>query len=78
MNAARAMGNTLDEKFIPDLIKAFNENKDEKVKGMIAWALGKIGGDKARIALESFLLENEDLVQDLVQSELKSALSHLT
>ena len=73
MNAARAMGNTLDEKFIPDLIRAFNENKDEKVKGMIAWALGKIGGDKARIALESFLLENEGLVR----SEINSALSHL-
>jgi epoxyqueuosine reductase len=55
MNVARAMGNTLDPKYIPELIKAFKENEDERVKRMIAWALGRLGGENSKVALESFL-----------------------
>lgn len=55
MNVARAMGNTLDSKYIPQLIRAFEENQDEKVKGMVAWALGRLGGEESKIALETFL-----------------------
>ena len=63
MNVARAMGNSLDPKYIPDLIKAFKENNDERVNGMIAWALGRIGGAKAKEALEIFLNNCSDLVK---------------
>ena len=70
MNTARAMGNALDPKFIPELIQAFNENEDEKVKGMIAWALGRIGGEKAKTALETFLLHSDGLVQNEINSAL--------
>ncbi len=55
MNAARAMGNTQDEAYIPDLVRAYEENSDERVLVMIAWALGRIGGRKSREALERFL-----------------------
>lgn len=52
MNVARAMGNSLNERFVPELIKAYEDNSDDRVRGMIAWSLGKIGGAKAKAALE--------------------------
>ncbi len=58
MNTARAMGNSLDPLYAPDLIRAFRENDDERVRGMAAWALGRIGGPEAKMALESFLGES--------------------
>jgi len=42
MNVARVMGNSLDERYLPELDKAFTENQDPRVKEMIAWALEKI------------------------------------
>ena len=54
-NAARAMGNTRDEAYVPDLVNAFGRSGDERVESMIAWALGRIGGPAARQALEAFL-----------------------
>jgi epoxyqueuosine reductase len=54
-NAARAMGNTRDEAYVPDLVNAFGRSGDERVEAMIAWALGRIGGPAARQALEAFL-----------------------
>ena len=59
MNVARAMGNSLDAEHVPDLIRAFGDNEDERVLGMIAWALGRIGGGKARSALSGFLTSND-------------------
>jgi epoxyqueuosine reductase len=54
MNVARAMGNSLDPEYVPDLVRAFGENQDERVQGMIAWALGRIGGEVAAQALDKF------------------------
>ena len=71
MNVARVMGNSLDPQYIPDLIRAFEENRDERVRGMIAWALGRIGGDKAKAALEGFLNESEGIVRDEILEALK-------
>ncbi|MEW6527530.1 MAG: 4Fe-4S double cluster binding domain-containing protein [Spirochaetota bacterium] len=51
MNVARAMGNSLNMDYVPQLIKAFEENTDERVRGMIAWALSKLGGVEAKHAL---------------------------
>ncbi len=63
MNVARAMGNSLDPKYIPELIKAFKENVDERVKGMIAWALGRIGGEESKEILKISLSDSEGLVK---------------
>ena len=52
MNTARVMGNSRDPKYVPDLIRAFKENDDDRVRGMAAWALGKIGGRRAVAALQ--------------------------
>ena len=64
MNVARVMGNSLDSCYTDDLIKAFQNNEDDRVKGMIAWALGKIGDKKSRNALENFKTKANDLVLD--------------
>ncbi len=53
MNAARAMGNTNDRQYVPDLAQALKDNEDERVRAMAAWALGRLGGSAARQALES-------------------------
>ena len=66
MNVARVMGNSRDQKYVPDLIKEFQENDDERVKGMAAWALGKIGGVQAREALKKFLVHSQSNVRDEV------------
>ena len=69
-NAARAMGNTLDEAYIPELVRAFRESGDERVSTMIAWALGRIGGDSARQALEAFLPGSRSPVREEIQAAL--------
>jgi epoxyqueuosine reductase len=71
MNVARAMGNSLDNKYIPELVKAFEDNEDERVKGMIAWALGRLGEPESKIALEQFLNGSTGLVKDEIVSALK-------
>jgi len=52
MNVARVMGNSRDEKYIADLVRAFKENPDERVREMAVWAIGNIGGPEALTALE--------------------------
>jgi epoxyqueuosine reductase len=64
MNTARAMGNTLDSCHVPDLAQAFGDSNDERVKSMCAWALGRIGGRRARSALDGFRVGAAGLVAD--------------
>jgi epoxyqueuosine reductase len=56
MNVARAMGNSLDDKYAPNLVKAYNENDEERVKIMCAWALGRLGGRESMKALNEFYI----------------------
>jgi epoxyqueuosine reductase len=64
------MGNTLDQKYVSELIQAFKENDDERVRGMIAWALGRLGGADAKKALESFRSENKGIVREEIELAL--------
>lgn len=70
MNTARAMGNSRDERYVPDLVRAYSENEDERVRSMAAWALGRIGGDKAGAALNSFCPESSGMVCKEVEQAL--------
>ena len=63
MNVARAMGNSRDPEYIPELLEAFRGNDDERVLGMIAWAIGRIGGLKAKTILNDILPGSNGLVQ---------------
>lgn len=67
MNAARAMGNSLNPVYVVDLIRAFRENNDERVRCMIAWALGRIGGDEALNALIRFSKESSGTVKKEIE-----------
>jgi epoxyqueuosine reductase len=70
MNVARAMGNSIDERYLPELIRAFSENSDERIRGMIAWALGRIGGNRARESLDELLSTSEGLVREEILSAI--------
>lgn len=74
MNAARAMGNSRNQDYVADLIKAFEENSDERVLCMIAWALGRIGGSEAIKALKKFYETGTGPVKDEIGQAIKSAL----
>lgn len=67
MNAARAMGNSRDERFIPYLEKALESFDDERVRIMCIWALGRIGGSSALKILENIRLQNTnaDLAEEI-------------
>ena len=69
-NAAIALGNTGDPDHIPLLDQAM-ENSEELVRGYAAWALGRIGGSKAKAVLES-RLKRED--SKFVIAEIKTGL----
>lgn len=70
MNSARALGNLGDRRYVHDLARALTENPSEIVRGMSAWALGRLGGPQARKALESSLTG----AQGLVREEIRQAL----
>jgi epoxyqueuosine reductase len=73
MNAARAMGNSMDEACVPELVKAFSHVRDERVLGMIAWSLGRIGGTDAQSALKRFPAGSEGLVRTEIRLALEGA-----
>lgn len=51
-NAALAMGNSGDRRYVPALDRALREETDPTVRGHAAWALGRLGGAAAEAALE--------------------------
>jgi len=70
MNAARALGNLRDPDSVQVLSEALAENPFENVRAMAAWALGQIGGQKARSALEA----RREQSQGVVKQEIDLAL----
>jgi epoxyqueuosine reductase len=74
MNVARVMGNTRDQGYVPELILAFQREEDERVRAMCAWALGRIGGEEARRALQSF----KETASGLVAEEVVAALGMIS
>ena len=69
-NAAVALGNQGDPEAVPVLIAALND-PEPLVRGHAAWALGKIGGGKARAALEKRRRSDPDTK---VRAEIEAAL----
>ncbi len=70
-NAAIALGNTGDPDHVPVLALAM-EDPEELVRGYSAWALGRIGGPRARSILESGLKREHS---SPVIDEIKAALA---
>lgn len=69
-NAAVALGNSGDLRAVPALIGAMND-PEPLVRGHAAWALGRLGGDEARAAMEAALGREEDAE---VREEIERAL----
>ena len=78
MNAARAMGNSLDRKWVPELARALSGEKDERAAGMAAWALGRIRGKEARTALENCKAIRDGLVNDEIRMALDRVWNNIT
>jgi epoxyqueuosine reductase len=72
-NVCVALGNIGDPVAIPALARALSD-EEPLVRGHAAWALGTIGGDDARAAIEAALATEEDAT---VLSELRYALDLL-
>jgi len=69
-NAALALGNVRDSSAVPALVGALGD-PESKVRSYAAWALGRIGGSKAREALARALTGQVD---PEVQEEITAAL----
>jgi epoxyqueuosine reductase len=67
MNVARVMGNSRDEKYIADLVRAYRDNPDERVRGMAVWAIANIGGREALTVLKGLVDETSDLVKEEIR-----------
>jgi len=70
MNVARVMGNSRDSQYVADLIRAFHDNSDDRVRGMVAWALGNIGGADAMNMLSAARGDGSDAVKSEVNLAL--------
>ncbi|NPU85225.1 MAG: epoxyqueuosine reductase [Syntrophaceae bacterium] len=71
MNAARAMGNSLDPAYVRDLARVLEEDGDERVRGMAVWALARIGGEEAGKALRRV----SDCSGKILQEEMEHAMA---
>jgi epoxyqueuosine reductase len=70
-NVAVALGNSGSSAAVPGLEKALLEDDEPLVRGHAAWALGRIGGDRASAALGRAAGVEVD---PYVQAEIDSAL----
>ncbi len=72
-NAAIAMGNSKDDCFIDDLILAF-DHPEAMIRAYVAWALGEIGGSRAKQALCVHLNgESSETVRQAVLRAIRNA-----
>ena len=71
MNAARALGNLGDRRYVRPLIGALKEGQHDIVRGMSAWALGRLGGRRAKKALETRRAGEEGLVKNEIEQALE-------
>ncbi|WP_018132687.1 tRNA epoxyqueuosine(34) reductase QueG [Effusibacillus pohliae] len=58
-NAIIALGNIRDQRAVPKLIELLQDGRPE-IRGTAAWALGRIGGDAAREAVQAALANETD------------------
>ncbi|HEV8580036.1 MAG TPA: tRNA epoxyqueuosine(34) reductase QueG [Thermoanaerobaculia bacterium] len=70
-NAAVAMGNRLESRYVGPLAEALQAGEPD-LRVHAAWALGRIGGEGARLALAAALEKEED---ETVREEIAAALS---
>ena len=72
MNAARALGNQGDRDNVSLLIHSLNDSPHEIVRGMCAWSLGRLGGARARAALEACRRREKGPVEEEIEQALET------
>lgn len=72
-NVCVALGNCGDQRAVPALIDALQDN-EPLIRGHAAWALGRIGGEQAKEALHTALATEENKE---VQKEIQCALAEI-
>src|SRR5207249_11786157 len=72
-NVCVALGNCGDQRAVPALIGALQDN-EALIRGHAAWALGRIGGEHAKGALHTALATEEN---QEVQKEIQCALAEI-
>lgn len=70
MNAARALGNSQDRAKAAPLITALDHDPSPEVRAMAAWALGRLGGARARLALDAARSQAEAVVLEEIEAAL--------
>jgi epoxyqueuosine reductase len=73
-NVCVALGNSRDQQAVPPLIGSLHDY-EPLIRGHAAWALGKIGGEQAKKALEEALSEEEN---EEVRKEIRCALGEFS
>jgi epoxyqueuosine reductase len=73
-NAIIALAHFKDESAVPDLKKLLFEDPRPVIRGTAAWALGKIGGEMAKLALKE---AQEKETDPEVQKEIENAVNRL-
>ena len=71
-NAIIALAHFKDRSAVPDLIDVLTNDPRPVMRGTVAWALGKIGGEQANTAL---LMALEKETDDEVQTEIEKGLA---
>ncbi|MFC5530363.1 tRNA epoxyqueuosine(34) reductase QueG [Cohnella yongneupensis] len=59
-NALIGLGNFKDRESVPDVVRALNDDPRPVLRATAAWALGRIGGDEAKLGLEQAKLGEQD------------------
>jgi epoxyqueuosine reductase len=73
-NVAVALGNLGDKAAIPSLIDVLGTEPEPLVRMHVAWALGRLGGEAARRALQhAAQIETDEAVLSEIQAALDSA-----
>ncbi|MEO1271233.1 MAG: tRNA epoxyqueuosine(34) reductase QueG [Myxococcota bacterium] len=73
-NAAVVLGNSSERRWIPLLVERLKAEPSPLVRGHLAWALGHLGGRKARQALDDHLKREDD---PYVLEEIRMALDEI-
>ncbi len=74
-NALIALAHFKEERAVDDIIEVMNKDPRPVIRGTAAWALGKIGGQSAKEALENSKIRETD---DEVQQEITNAIERLS
>jgi epoxyqueuosine reductase len=64
------MGNQGDPDNVPLLVRSLNDSPHEMVRGMCAWSLGRLGGARAKAALEGCRSRESGLVRVEIEQAL--------